>query len=274
MTFEKTPLASSAPPRGVYAAPGPNDARGPCPLVNTMANHGYIPRDGKNVRADELYSAMAVVGVSRTLAAAFSYPIFNEHIDPQHPAKKTNLLQKLWKFLYNPWSVLAGLGMRNPNQVDERGRKVLNLDQLATHGAVEHDISLSRRDYLQEEGNCAKQPDLIKQLLECSKDGKTLTVDDLADLRRLRIKQQTADNPGLVYEDKQHRLACGEIALVLSVFGNGHSVPCSYARALFKEERLPVEEGWKRRWWTVGVIELQLLVNKVKGLVGWTYSAK
>lgn len=236
-----------------------------------MANHGYIPRSGKNVRADELYSAMAVIGVSRTLGAAFSFPIYNEHIDPQY-ATKENLIQKLWKFVRNPWSVLASLGMRRPDQVDARGRKVLDLNQLATHGAVEHDISLSRRDYLQKEGNCEMQPDLVEQLMKCSKDGKTITVEDLADLRRLRIQQQMADNPGLTYEDKQHRLACGEIALVLSVFGNGQSIPCSYARALFKEERLPVEEGWKRRWWwTVGVIELQLLVNKVKGLVGWPF---
>ncbi|ESZ94237.1 hypothetical protein SBOR_5371 [Sclerotinia borealis F-4128] len=29
-----------------FAAPGPNDIRGPCPGLNAMANHGYIPHDG------------------------------------------------------------------------------------------------------------------------------------------------------------------------------------------------------------------------------------
>ncbi|KZS95228.1 Cloroperoxidase [Sistotremastrum niveocremeum HHB9708] len=29
-----------------YIAPGPNDQRGPCPALNTLANHGYIPRNG------------------------------------------------------------------------------------------------------------------------------------------------------------------------------------------------------------------------------------
>ena len=29
-----------------YIAPGPNDIRGLCPTMNTMANHGYISRDG------------------------------------------------------------------------------------------------------------------------------------------------------------------------------------------------------------------------------------
>ncbi|KZS88572.1 Cloroperoxidase [Sistotremastrum niveocremeum HHB9708] len=29
-----------------FIAPGPNDQRGPCPALNTLANHGYLPRDG------------------------------------------------------------------------------------------------------------------------------------------------------------------------------------------------------------------------------------
>ncbi|KAI5370767.1 putative chloroperoxidase [Septoria linicola] len=29
-----------------FIAPGPNDARGPCPGLNAMANHAYIPRNG------------------------------------------------------------------------------------------------------------------------------------------------------------------------------------------------------------------------------------
>jgi hypothetical protein len=29
-----------------FEAPGPNDLRGPCPGLNAMANHGYIPRNG------------------------------------------------------------------------------------------------------------------------------------------------------------------------------------------------------------------------------------
>lgn len=260
--------------QGVYSRAGPNDSRSPCPVVNCLANHGYIPRDGKNVRAAEFYSALSTIGMSRTLRAALSYPIYNVYTDPQQPAKKSNIFEKLWTFLRNPLSILATFGMRSTNQVDERGRKVLNLDQLAAHGAVEHDVSLSRRDYLQKEGNCKLQPDLLRQLLECSKDGKTITIRDLADLRKLRIQQQIEDNPGLVYEKKQHTLACGEIALILSVFGNGDSIPCSYVRALFEDERLPLEEGWRRRWWTVGLVELQLLANKVKALVGFTFLSK
>lgn len=29
-----------------YVRPGPGDIRGPCPGLNTAANHGFLPRDG------------------------------------------------------------------------------------------------------------------------------------------------------------------------------------------------------------------------------------
>ena len=29
-----------------FVAPGPSDLRGPCPGLNAMANHGYIPHNG------------------------------------------------------------------------------------------------------------------------------------------------------------------------------------------------------------------------------------
>ncbi|CAG8954867.1 hypothetical protein HYFRA_00008553, partial [Hymenoscyphus fraxineus] len=32
-----------------FIPPGPHDLRSPCPAVNTLANHGMLPRDGRNV---------------------------------------------------------------------------------------------------------------------------------------------------------------------------------------------------------------------------------
>ncbi|KAM3499875.1 hypothetical protein MY10362_006909 [Beauveria mimosiformis] len=34
---------------GQWAPPRHDDFRGPCPMMNTLANHGYIPRDGRNI---------------------------------------------------------------------------------------------------------------------------------------------------------------------------------------------------------------------------------
>ena len=59
--------------RGDYGAPSTADLRSPCPVVNALANHGYIPRDGRNVRSDEMYAAMAELGASRTVRATLTF---------------------------------------------------------------------------------------------------------------------------------------------------------------------------------------------------------
>ena len=44
----------------VYQPPGPTDSRSPCPALNALANHGYLPRDGKNISPDVLQRAIQV----------------------------------------------------------------------------------------------------------------------------------------------------------------------------------------------------------------------
>lgn len=39
-----------------FIAPGPTDQRGPCPGMNTLANHGYLPRNGI-VTAGQVFEA-------------------------------------------------------------------------------------------------------------------------------------------------------------------------------------------------------------------------
>ena len=255
--------------RGTYAPSGLNDKRGPCPLVNALANHGYINRDGRDVPVSQLNAAMNEVGLSKALGAVFARSIYNEREDPGTVSQKPSLLARLWALIRDPWTIMAVFAMRRPNQLDTRGRKILDLDQLALHGVVEHDISLCRRDYYQKEGNLVLQQDLVKDLLASSSDGKTLTMEDLVALRKRRIQRQRDENPALKYGSMEHQIGCTEIALVLDVLGDGHSIPCSYAKAFFQEERLPMKEGWRKRWlWTLGFLELASTAGKVKTLIG------
>ena len=259
------------PPKGVYAPAQDGDKRSPCPLVNCLANHGYINRNGQNIRANDLNAAMNVIGLSTALGAVFAQPIYNEHIDPKtaYLRKTQSFFARLWYFVRYPWSILAKFGVRRHGQVDQQGVRVLNLDQLAIPGVIEHDISLTRRDHSQISSNIAIQKDLLQDLLDCSADQQHVTMNDLANLRKRRIQKQLDDNPDVKYDHMAHQIACTEIALIMDVFGNGKSIPCSYAHAVFKEERLPVKEGWtKRRWWTLGFYELYKTVEQVKSLVG------
>lgn len=253
--------------KGDYSPSTAQDIRGPCPLVNCLANHGYISRDGRNVLPDDLYNGLRAVGISRGLGAAFAYPIFLE----RDPPKPTTIWAKMWYYLRNPWAIVfSAFGMRKNGQFDAAGRKCLDLNQLALPGVVEHDISLTRRDFNQGD-NISRQMDLIEDLLAASSDGgKTLTMEDLAVLRRRRIEQQAKDNPGLHYESLQHDIGSTEIALILNVFGDGKRIPCDRARAFFAEERLPTREGWKAKWWSLGFLKLVKATGKAKTLVGVT----
>ncbi|KAF9698452.1 hypothetical protein EKO04_003423 [Ascochyta lentis] len=268
MSSEGTPLLSGDVPKGTYAPAGPGDKRSPCPMINSLANHGYLPRDGRSVLAHEITAAMNETGISATLSAMFVNAIYNVHKEKDEK-DNSGVLSRLWTTVRDPWTLLSKFGMRRPDQTDSCGRPILDLDQLALPGAVEHDISLTRRDHGQKEGNCARQEDLVDDLLASSIDGKNVTREDLANLRKRRIAQQREDNPSLTYGALQHEMSCGEIALILGVFGDGKSAPCDFLAPFLREERLPIKEGWKKRWWwTLGLVEVKIIGTKVKSLIG------
>ncbi|KAK1754296.1 Chloroperoxidase [Echria macrotheca] len=266
------PLSELAPERGTYRQPGPSDVRGPCPMLNTLANHGYIPRDGRNVRASEITAALHdVVGVSSTVTLPFTHPIFFEHREAKAAGQAPSLWSRAWSIICLPSKLIFRWGMRRHGQFDSAtGKKCLDLDQLGIPNAIEHDISLTRLDAKQGD-NMTPQPGLIRDLLASSSDGgKTLSAADLAGVRLRRIAAQREANPDAVYGRMQHSFACMEIALFLGVFGDGKKVKCDYARAFFQEERLPFEEGWSRRpWWRrLGWLELGWTAARVRRLVG------
>lgn len=55
-----------------YIAPGPNDRRGVCVALNTMANHGYISRDGITTWAEAANAIQNVFGFGYDLATLLS----------------------------------------------------------------------------------------------------------------------------------------------------------------------------------------------------------
>ena len=234
-------------------------------MQNALANHGYLPRDGRNVRYSEVSEGLNQYGLSDLLRWIFAYPIFLEHEPKDGKTQKS-----WWSILTHPIDyALRGFGMRNPDQKDSENLPCLNLDQLGLHNVVEHDVSLSRLDIAQGD-NITPQPDLIAGILASSSDGKTITLDDFVQLRRRRYTKQKADNPGLDFKDPQIQVACSETGLILKIFGDGKQVPVEYMKAFFQDGRLPREEGWRltNTWWTLGFFELQSFATRMKGLLG------
>ena len=263
--------------RGEYQPPTSTDLRSPCPIVNAFANHGLIPRDGRNVHPQDLDTAMQDLGLSLPIRKTLIWGAFFERQD-QLPATFKDYLTNPFAYLH--WH----FGIRPPGQNDSSSSSsaqqkqqhptpCIHLDQLSRHGAIEHDVSMTRRDFAQQAAgadNHSPQPDLIAQLLNSSTDGSYLTTADFASLRRQRLEQQRRDNPDLCFPWILHFVAAGQIAAVQRVFGQGERggrVPVGYAEAIFREERLPVEEGWRRQGgWGLGV--LGLVVQQVRVRVG------
>lgn len=55
-----------------YQAPGPTDARGLCPTLNTLANHGYLSRDGSTTFAEAANAIQEAYSIGFDLAIALS----------------------------------------------------------------------------------------------------------------------------------------------------------------------------------------------------------
>lgn len=83
--------------------------RAPCPMLNSLANHGFLPHDGKDISEDVTISA---------LAAAL------------------NVDSSLSRFLHDQ-AVTT-----NP----VAGAKTFSLDDLSNHNILEHDASLRYLD--------------------------------------------------------------------------------------------------------------------------------
>ena len=241
-------------------------------MVNCLANHGLIPRDGRDVRLHVLRAALRELGSSYSLYGPLTKIAFLARQGPEPTAKtkKSGVFYQLWQLVCNPWAILfSRFGFRRSGQKDARGEDCIDLDQTAVHGIIEHDVSLTRLDYAQGD-NTSRQARLIEDLLASSSDGgQTMTAGDFAAHRKSRIEQQRRDNPELTYGAFEHLLGCGEIALILEILGDGHKVRCDFVRAFFHEERLPIEEGWKARWWwKLGPLELIWDTLKIKRLIG------
>ncbi|KAI0111086.1 putative chloroperoxidase [Nemania sp. FL0031] len=51
------PIASRAALKP-YVKPKSTDSRSPCPMLNTLANHGYLPHNGRNITAQDIGNAI------------------------------------------------------------------------------------------------------------------------------------------------------------------------------------------------------------------------
>ncbi|KAK3942562.1 Chloroperoxidase [Diplogelasinospora grovesii] len=210
-----------------WQKPSPTDRRSPCPMVNALANHGYLPRDGKSVSLAQLLTGCREginLGADATLLVGVK--------------------------------ALQTSSTGNP--------LTFHLDDLSKHGIIEHDGSLSRKDVAQGD-NHTFDPEIWATVRAHFTEDK-ISIETAAAARKARLAAAPAANPEFHMSDADVNFSFIETCLYLRVFGEGinGNAPTQWVRTLFEHERLPFEEGFKRSDKPLTIADILALEKKVK----------
>jgi hypothetical protein len=214
-----------------FKAPASGDVRAPCPFLNMLANHGYLPRDGKGITEEVLSTNIKdVLGTSTIFAAGL--------------AKAAMMIFK------------------GPD-----GK--LNLDALLkfiTEGGLEHYASQSRPDRKSPAVNDPNQaiPDPARvennlKIMGKSKDTDVITLEDLAKLRQAlnaaseKAIPALATNSSLMWT-KQKFIAAAEACFLFGVAGGkeGKGPTVAHYRSIMAESKLPADFVKSGAWFGWG----------------------
>ncbi|KAJ7072707.1 Chloroperoxidase [Mycena amicta] len=233
-----TALACPSQGKFGFIPPKPTDLRGPCPALNALANHGYLPRDGRNVTIRQVLQV--------------SNDIYN--VDP-------GLLLGV-----------AKLGLLTSSEPDS-----FTLDDLKLHGTIEFDASLSREDFAIGD-NSKFNETIYSTLANSNPGvgyyNSTSTGKVMFD--RLAIQEASHNqrkNSLITNTQKEIGFRSFTAALPLAVFGNVTTgiAPKKFVDIWFREERLPFAEGWNRPPAIDGT-SLPPLIMAVQTASKWTSS--
>lgn len=171
-----------------HIPPGTADNRGPCPGLNTLANHGYLRHDGKNLTSQSILDAALNVYsiennlIAAVLAGATAIGILVDGVLP--------LLSDLARH--------PGNG-KNPSRL------------------MEHDMSLTRMDC--DIGDCIKQNEtLITKLLATNNNGTVITLANVIAAYQAQYEYSKANNPS--FYNNVLPAAAAEGGLLIGVFSN------------------------------------------------------
>ncbi|KAJ6454347.1 Chloroperoxidase [Mycena sanguinolenta] len=230
--------AYAAPAGHEFIAPTSTDQRSPCPGLNTLANHGYLPRNGANFTVTQIMDA-ALEG-------------FNVNWDGILLAAKFGLL----------------------SGSDATTFETLSLGPLALHNLVEHDASISRNDFGPDgTGDNVHFNETTFSTLANANPGKDYYDPVSAGLvQRDRLAHSVATNPNVTNTAKEFKLRSRESALYLSIFGDPLTGIASkeFVQIFFREERLPFAEGWTKPTTLITSDTMNPLSRIIQSASNWT----
>lgn len=182
-------------------------ARGPCPGINALANHGFIPRDGRGISPRQLASA-AFEGLGTT-----------------------------------PDIIAGGLALSFLPDILNVQTFRFDLENLGTHDFLkEHDCSLSREDAALGDNSAFNISLWNMALAEMKHD--LVTPFDVGRARAARVRDQTARNPHTDYGTHALVTSALESGMIVALLGAGSLPRKDWLRSFFEHERLPTHLGW------------------------------
>ncbi|RDW71896.1 hypothetical protein BP5796_07930 [Coleophoma crateriformis] len=209
-----------------YVAPTSSDRRSPCPMLNSMANHGFLARSGVNISMSDLISA------------------FDAAINMAADAAE-----------------LVGAVALTASTTGNAS--TFHLDDVDKHGIIEHDGSLSRADIYFGDNHSFNAS--IWNGTKAYFTDEIITISTAATARAARLALDATQNPTMNITTSQYTSSLIESSLYLTVFGNpvDGNASRSYVEAFFEEERLPYHLGWVRPTFGSNVTTLETLAGKI-----------
>ncbi|OTB10929.1 hypothetical protein K445DRAFT_308271 [Daldinia sp. EC12] len=200
--------------------------RGPCPMLNTLSNHNFLPHDGRNITKDKVISAMS------------SALNFNESL---------GALMFQMAIVANP----------EPNAT------FFTLEQLNVHNVLEHDGSLSRSDAFF--GNNHIFNETIFNETKVYWTGEILDADMLANGKIARQLNSKAFNPNYTFTSSVESFSLGEVSAPIVAFGDlqAATVNRTLVEYFFVNERFPTELGWSTRSEVVNIDDILRLSQTI-----------
>lgn len=173
--------------------------RSPCPGLNVLANHGWLPRSGKEIDLTAIRSAVS---------GGFNYEYY----------MFDTAVQMVWDFHLST--------TKTPN-------KTFNLEDLKVHDKIEFDGSLSRNDFYSGD-DLHFDPKIWATMahrlnLYHDEKEKHVTIESAAKARAARVKDAMAANPTFNASALQQIGSYGTTALYLSTVWN-HEVNAAFKK--------------------------------------------
>ncbi|KAJ7585140.1 Chloroperoxidase, partial [Mycena floridula] len=223
-----------------FVASAEIDHRAPCPALNALANHGYIPHSGTNVGFVQLVKALTkVYNISLPLALLLAVPAFLIYGTLEN---KSNPFK--WEFTLDLAS-LSAFG----------------------HTKIAHYASLVHPNH----PSHAPGPDLVKDVLERAQHRYRPDGLNIGDLAALRVTREAALLPPMKMDPLHIQIALGESSLAWLVMrehvqnGDEDVIPAKRVEQWFGEERLP--DGWweqVRPKKTIGLLDARKKAGEVQ----------